>query len=224
MEGLPPFKVIEPQASHSSSIIFLHGLGHSNATWHAAMHKALASQLPHTMWIFPQAPTRYVSMYRSEHPAWFDVHQLPPGNDEFDESAVEHSIALVERFILWQVHCGIDPKRIVLAGFSQGAATSMLAALTSLHDLAGVASLSGWLPTKALRMLHSAPTTPILWCHGGADKEIPLSMASDGLNALCTDFKMSSALVTFRVYDSLKHKLCDDELKDFGIWLNYILQ
>lgn len=49
-------------------------------------------------------------------------------------------------------------------------------------------------------------------------------MASDGLNALCTDFKMSSALVTFRVYDSLKHKLCDDELMDFGIWLNYILQ
>lgn len=91
-------------------------------------------------------------MYRSERPAWFDVHRLPPGIDEFDESAVEHSIALVERFILWQVHCGIDPKRIVLAGFSQGAATSMLAAFTSLHDLAGVASLSGWLPSKALRV------------------------------------------------------------------------
>lgn len=40
----------------------------------------------------------------------------------------------------------VRPSKVALVGFSQGAALSMVLALTSLHDLGGVASLSGWIP------------------------------------------------------------------------------
>ena len=43
---------------------------------------------------------------------------------------------------------GIDPSRIVLGGFSQGATMSILTGLTGEHRLAGLVVLSGWLPLK----------------------------------------------------------------------------
>jgi lysophospholipase-1 len=42
----------------------------------------------------------------------------------------------------------LDTSRIVLGGFSQGGAMSLLAGLSSERKLGGVAVLSGWLPLK----------------------------------------------------------------------------
>lgn len=81
-------------------------------------------------------------------PSWFDIKRLPPFTHEFDESGVTESINLIEQLILGEMHTGIDPKRIILAGFSQGAALSLMVALTSLHDIGGVASFAGWIPHR----------------------------------------------------------------------------
>jgi predicted esterase len=54
----------------------------------------------------------------------------------------------VEGLIQAEVHRGADPRRIVLMGFSQGAALSLLVTLTTLHELGGVISLSGWIPHR----------------------------------------------------------------------------
>jgi predicted esterase len=43
----------------------------------------------------------------------------------------------------------IDASRIVLGGFSQGAAMSLLTGLTNERKLAGVVAMSGWLPLKS---------------------------------------------------------------------------
>jgi predicted esterase len=45
-----------------------------------------------------------------------------------------------------EVNAGLDPSRIVLGGFSQGAAMSLLTGLTCKHRLGGLVVLSGWLP------------------------------------------------------------------------------
>lgn len=81
--------------------------------------------------------------------SWFDIAQLPPGPNEFDEHGLSESVGLIENLILSQVHAGIDSQRIVLVGFSQGAALSMMVALTTLYFLGGVVSLSGWIPPPA---------------------------------------------------------------------------
>lgn len=43
---------------------------------------------------------------------------------------------------------GIHPRKIFLVGFSQGAALSLMVGLTTLHDLGGIGSLSGWIPHR----------------------------------------------------------------------------
>lgn len=81
-------------------------------------------------------------------PSWFNIRRLPPGPEEFDEAAISQSVAAIENIILGQVHAGIDSRRIILVGFSQGAALSMMVSLTTLHELGGVVSLSGWIPAR----------------------------------------------------------------------------
>jgi lysophospholipase-2 len=95
-------------------------------------------------------PKRSVSVNQGHRrPSWFDIRRLPPGSSEFDEHGLSESVALIENLILSQVHAGIDSRRIVLAGFSQGAALSLMVALTTLYFLGGVVSLSGWIPPPA---------------------------------------------------------------------------
>jgi lysophospholipase II len=142
------------------------GLGQTNLTWKMVVAEALAPELPNVQWILPHAyvtlqtleniglicprPSRSVSLNQGRRrPSWFDIARLPPGPNEFDEHGLLESVALIENLILSQVHAGIDSRRIVLVGFSQGAALSMTVALTTLYFLGGVVSLSGWIPPPA---------------------------------------------------------------------------
>jgi predicted esterase len=94
-----------------------------------------------------RSPTRPVSLNAGQHrPSWFDIRSFPPARNEWDEAAIASSVSNVEAWIQAEVHRGIDPRRIVLMGFSQGAALSLLVALTTLHELGGVISLAGWIP------------------------------------------------------------------------------
>lgn len=54
----------------------------------------------------------------------------------------------INQLITAEVDSGIEPGRIVLGGFSQGATMSLLTGLTGERKLAGITVLSGWLPLK----------------------------------------------------------------------------
>lgn len=56
--------------------------------------------------------------------------------------------ASLETLINDELKSGIDASRIVLGGFSQGAAMSLLTGLTGSSKLGGLAVLSGWLPLE----------------------------------------------------------------------------
>ena len=99
--------------------------------------------------VFSLSPTMPVTMNEGQaRPAWFDMFHLPPCTSCGVPGSAE-SIARIEQIILSEMHTLTQPSRVVVAGFSQGAALSMLLALTTLHDLGGVASLSGWIPHKS---------------------------------------------------------------------------
>lgn len=90
-----------------------------------------------------------MSLNAGEHrPSWFDICSLPPRDHEWDEVAITSSVSGVETWIQAEVYRGTDPHRIVLMGFSQGAALGLLVALTTLHELGGVVSLAGWIPHR----------------------------------------------------------------------------
>ena len=126
----------------------------------------MAVQLPNVEWVLPQAyvfqthllskpysiyrsPSRPVSLNPGQQcSSWFDIRSFPPDCSEWDEAAMTSSVSHVEGWIQAEVHRGADPRRIILMGFSQGAALGLLVALTTLHDLGGVVSLAGWIPHK----------------------------------------------------------------------------
>jgi len=186
--------------------------------------EALAPALPNVQWILPQSPERPVTYHEGQYsPSWFDIARLPPDPNEFDEPVIMESIGLIEGLISSQVQAGRDPRKILLVGFSQGAALSMMVALSTSHNLGGVVSLSGWVPPRARPMLHARPSLPILWCHGTTDKEIPLSFARDGEEFLRNSLGFSGPRLQLRVYDGLEHTTNTTELEDVVSWLRDIV-
>ena len=103
-----------------------------------------------------RSPSMPVSFNAGSHrPSWFDIRTLPPGHDEWDDAGIVSSLAYVEALIQAEVHRGVDPRRIILMGFSQGAALGLLVALKTTHELSGVISLSGWIPHKGRDLSHT---------------------------------------------------------------------
>ena len=98
-------------------------------------------------------------------PSWFDLHSLPPNRLEWDHQGITVSIARIESIIRAELMHGVDPRRILLVGFSQGAVLALLVALNSLLELGGIASLSGWLPQPA----HQASTPSVCLTFGATD-------------------------------------------------------
>lgn len=108
------------------------------------------------------SPNRPVSLNGGvRRPSWFDIQHLPPYPIEFDEANITESIRNIEQIILTEVHNGRDPRRIFLVGFSQGAALSLMTGLTTLQDIGGIASLSGWIPHRIRDVRYSTPSKSI---------------------------------------------------------------
>lgn len=65
---------------------------------------------------------------------------------------------------------GINSKRVLIAGFSQGGAVSMLM-LRSRLQVAAVLGMSTWLPLAEEQPIISTENqqTPVLMCHGNQD-------------------------------------------------------
>lgn len=76
----------------------------------------------------------------------------------------------LESLIEAEISQGIASKRVLIAGFSQGGAVSMLM-LRSRMQVAAVLGMSTWLPLADEAPIVSAENqnTPVLMCHGNQD-------------------------------------------------------
>jgi phospholipase/carboxylesterase len=114
----------------------------------------------------------------------------------------------------------IDPQRTYLGGFSNGAALSVIAALTDPDKVVGAVVLSGYfaphvdLPYK----LDEAAGHPIFQAHGTLDPMIPVVWARAGRDALA---KLPVAL-TYREYP-MGHEISQPELQDLSSWFTDVL-
>ena len=78
----------------------------------------------------------------------FDIKSFDFSTNE-DEDGMLRTVSYINQHISAEVDSGIDPGRIVVGGFSQGAAMSLLCGLTNERKLGGVVSLSGWLVLRS---------------------------------------------------------------------------
>jgi predicted esterase len=111
--------VVPARAQHSATVIVLHGLGDSGAGW-----SSMAGQLdmPWVKFIFPSAAPRPVTINGGAMcPAWADIKGLSPDSPE-DVDGILETQKFVHSLVASEVSSGIPASRIVIGGFSQGAA------------------------------------------------------------------------------------------------------
>lgn len=160
--------VKQPDLPATHAMIWMHGLGASNKDMAGLVDALNLPELP-LRHICLQAPSRAVTINAGiKMPAWYDIvgDKL---NDREDKVGILASDRLIHAAIEEQEGQGISSSKIFLAGFSQGGAMALYSALHHQKYLAGVVSLSSYLPLASECMPKQRKTLPIFMAYGAMD-------------------------------------------------------
>jgi phospholipase/carboxylesterase len=209
--------VLEPAATADAAVIWLHGLGADGYDFVPIVEEL---RLPPTMavrFIFPHARPRPVTINNGfVMRAWYDITSLGPDRKE-DDAGIRESASVVDQYVQQQNAAGIDTKRIVIAGFSQGGAIALQAALRQAQRLAGVMALSTYLPLRDTLAAEASPANrdvPILMCHGLRDGVVPATLGKASRDLLVS----LGYQVEWQSYP-MEHQVCMEEVLDISRWL-----
>ncbi len=212
---------IETGAHPRASIILLHGLGADGNDFVPFADELDLTAVGPVRFVFPHAPTRPVTINGGYvMRAWYDIF----GNDlvrREDETGLRESVGLVEALIARERERGVPAGRIVLAGFSQGCAMTLLTGLRHRERLAGLLGMSGYLPLAAATAGERSEVNrdlPIFLAHGRSDGIIPLSRATASRDALVA----LGHPVEWHEYP-MAHSVCAAEVADLNAWLLRVL-
>jgi phospholipase/carboxylesterase len=205
----------------TATIIVMHGLGaDGNDFVPIAQELDLAAVGP-VRFVFPHAPTRPVTINGGYvMRAWYDIYG-PNLVQREDEAGLRQSQAGIEALIARERERGMPAGRIVLAGFSQGCAMTLMTGLRHPERLAGLVGLSGYLPLAATLDAERHPANqdvPIFLAHGRMDEMIAMPRATATRDAL------TRLGYTLEVHDyPMGHSVCMEEIADLNRWLVRVL-
>lgn len=209
----------ETGAQPRASIIILHGLGADGRDFAPFIDEIDLRAAGPVRWLFPNAPQIPVTLNGGYvMPAWFDIH---PDRSHEDEAGLRRSLASIGAVIDRERERGIPADRIVLGGFSQGCALSLLTGLRYGHRLAGIVGMSGYLPlagTLAAERSAANRDVPIFLAHGLQDEMIVLPRAEASRDAL----QALGYPVEWHTYP-MGHSVCPQEVRDLEHWLQRVL-
>ncbi|MCY1335227.1 Carboxylesterase 2 [compost metagenome] len=212
--------VLEPAHRSDACIIWLHGLGADRYDF-LPVAEALQDVLGTTRFVLPQAPTRAVTINGGwAMPSWYDILAMSPER-AIDEAQLEESAQRVMDLVQAQIDAGIEPKRIVLAGFSQGGAVVLHAAfLRWPGELGGVLALSTYAPTFSddMTLSDTKRQLPVLCLHGTFDDVVLPAMGRAAHDRLAA----AGVPVGWRDYP-MAHEVLPQEIRDIGAWLVELL-
>jgi len=215
--------VVPALKRHTSTIIVAHGLGDSGAGWHFLAEEFRRKSLfPETKFIFPNAPQIPITLNMGmKMPGWYDIASLSDlSNRSEDEAGILRSQKVFHALIDEEIKAGIPSERIVLGGFSQGGAMSLMAGLTNPTKLGGIFGLSCYLLLQGkLRELVPADSpnkeTPIFMGHGDADPVVQYKWGQ----ATASTLKQWGWEVDFKTYKNLPHSAAPEEIEDLKNYL-----
>ena len=168
----PPAPVANTDGERPPLLILLHGVG--------ANEQQMAQLAPAFDPRFVVVSVRSPLVLGPKAFGWFHVTFTPQGPVIVAEEA-ESGWKLLARFIDEAVaEYGADPKRVYLAGFSQGGIMALATLLTAPGKVAGAVSMSGRLLPEVLP--HAAANDalrdkPLLIVHGTADDKLGIHLA-----------------------------------------------
>ena len=220
MVKLPETVEVETGATPDAAVIWLHGLGADGHDFEPMVPMLGLPRRLAARFVFPHAPERPVTINMGmSMRAWYDIAEL--GGTSEDGEGIRASQGLLEGLIARERSRGIDARRIVLAGFSQGGAIALQTGLRHPERLAGVMALSTWLPLAAtLEVERTAENVdlPLFMAHGLHDEMVGIERAlrsRDLLEAL-------GYALEFHEYP-MGHAVCPEELMAITAWLTRVL-
>lgn len=214
--------IIEPSNGRKADacVILLHGLG---ADGHDFEPLIPALELPDSLavrFVLPHAPQLPVTVNGGmTMSAWYDILEMNLGR-RVDVEQLRASAERVHGLVDDQIADGIDSRRIVIAGFSQGGAVAYEAALSCARPLAGLLALSTYFATAdSIDLVEVNRRLPIEVHHGSADPVVPESLGREGAEKV----ESLGYPVNYRSYE-MGHSLCPEQARDIAAWLTTTLQ
>ena len=207
--------------SPNASIIILHGLGADANDFVPVAQQLDLRAIGDVRYVFPNAPVRAITINGGMRmQAWYDILGVDLVRRE-DEKGLRESVVDVQALIAREIAAGIPASRIVLAGFSQGCAMTLLAGLRAPQRLAGLLGMSGYLPlaaTTAAERSDANRDVPIFLAHGRTDPVVPYARGIATRDALV---ELGHA-VEWHEYP-MQHSVCQEEIDDMQAWLLKVL-
>jgi phospholipase/carboxylesterase len=217
---LPRFEM-ESAPAPTAAVILLHGLGADGHDFAGLVPELDLTGCQGIRFVFPHAPSIPVTVNAGHAmPAWYDISGTDLISDQ-DARGIQTSELAVLALIAHEIERGIPAERIVLAGFSQGAAMALHTALRLPFQLAGIMALSGYLPLAdrlAIERTHANLLTPIFMAHGLHDSVVLPRRGEEARDALLA----LGHQVEWHAYET-EHNVTSEEVEDMGAFLRRIL-
>ena len=210
-----PCVEVEPSDAATAAVIWMHGLGADGHDFEPIVPQLGLADVAPVRFVFPHAPAIPVTINNGYvMPAWYDIREM---NLEREPDVVQlrASAQAVGLLIDREIERGIESKRIIIAGFSQGGAVGYELALTYAQPLAGLVAISTYFATQnSIAPAAANEGLPILVCHGTQDPMVPEAHGEASYRRL---LEMGYA-AEYQTYP-VQHGVDLQEIEDIGAWI-----
>ncbi|CDK24113.1 unnamed protein product [Kuraishia capsulata CBS 1993] len=221
---LSAVRVPASTATATATVIMIHGLGDSGNGWKFLADMAHSSpRFKNVRFVFPNAPEIPITVNGGmKMPGWFDIAEFGKESNTDAEGFI-NSCGVIQDLIQYELDHGIKGEKIIVGGFSQGAALALATGALSDVKLGGIVGLSGFVPCKEKVQELAKNTnfaTPIFMGHGDADPVI-----SHRYGQLTSEFykQLGFKDLDFKTYPHQGHTAGDEELADLFEFLGKIV-
>jgi phospholipase/carboxylesterase len=214
------FIVRDTAPTPDACVVWLHGLGADGHDFEPIVPELDLPQGCAIRFIFPHAPKIPVTINGGlPMPAWYDILAMSLER-EVDELQLRASALSIQALIEQQIAQGIDSRRIVLAGFSQGGAVAYEAALSYHEPLGGLIAMSTYLATADSLERHDVNQyLPVQILHGSRDGVVPELLGERA----CQQLQQWGFVPEYHSYP-MEHSVCAAEIVDISRFLRRCLQ
>ncbi|MFG6430451.1 alpha/beta hydrolase [Roseateles sp. LYH14W] len=208
---------IETGPHPRTTLIVLHGLGADGHDFVPICGELDLTALGPVRYVFPHAPQRPVTINNGYvMRAWYDIRVTDLVREE-DEGGLRESQQQIAELIDRERERGVPAARIVVMGFSQGCAMTLMTALRYPERLGGAVGMSGYLPLASLAAAERSAANadlPIFLAHGTHDPIVPHARGAASRDAL----RAMGHEVEWHDYP-MPHSVCAEEVEAINAWL-----
>jgi phospholipase/carboxylesterase len=209
---------IETAPNPRHAVIWLHGLGADGHDFEPIVPELVDKSWPALRFVFPHAPVRPITVNGGmAMRAWYDISGMEIAQRQ-DEAGIRASVRLLGELIEREVARGIEPKNILIAGFSQGGAIVLAGGVRYPKRLGGIVALSTYLPIAEKTDAEADPANrdvPIFMAHGNLDPVVPHALGEMSRGYLA----QRGYAIDWHAYP-MAHQVCAQEIADLRNWMN----